>query len=284
MGSYQKADGITLSQLNNTEYTNFMNRVLTLLTAGSISKLTVTNIVNSIKPKLVQMEDLVNRSTANAETKDLLKLDAERDSYVSYLLATVRAAKNSPLAAQRDAYNTLEITVRPYTGLARMRNMEETAAISGLLLDFRKEAVKTAVTAFNLDAILTALETANKNYSALTDARSVTRTAESVADSKTVRAQLDSLYDDLVMHITAVNILTPSITEASAFLTALNQVIAETKAAYNRRKGITAPSKPSGGNGTITPGEGEAPDPDEGGGVTPPSGGSDSGEAPDPAL
>ena len=100
MGSYQKADGITLSQLNNTEYTNFMNRVLTLLTAGSISKLTVTNIVNSIKPKLVQMEDLVNRSTANAETKDLLKLDAERDSYVSYLLATVRAAKNSPLAAQ----------------------------------------------------------------------------------------------------------------------------------------------------------------------------------------
>lgn len=193
MGSYQKADGITLSQLNNTEYTNFMNRVLTLLTAGSISKLTVTNIVNSIKPKLVQMEDLVNRSTANAETKDLLKLDAERDSYVSYLLATVRAAKNSPLAAQRDAYNTLEITVRPYTGLARMRNMEETAAISGLLLDFRKEAVKTAVTALNLDAILTALETANKNYSALTDARSVTRTAESVADSKTVRAQLDSL-------------------------------------------------------------------------------------------
>ena len=170
MGSYQKADGITLSQLNNTEYTNFMNRVLTLLTAGSISKLTVTNIVNSIKPKLVQMEDLVNRSTANAETKDLLKLDAERDSYVSYLLATVRAAKNSPLAAQRDAYNTLEITVRPYTGLARMRNMEETAAISGLLLDFRKEAVKTAVTALNLDAILTALETANKNYSALTDA------------------------------------------------------------------------------------------------------------------
>ena len=225
MGSYQKADGITLSQLNNTEYTNFMNRVLTLLTAGSISKLTVTNIVNSIKPKLVQMEDLVNRSTANAETKDLLKLDAERDSYV-----------------------------------------------------------KPAVTALNLDAILTALETANKNYSALTDARSVTRTAESVADSKTVRAQLDSLYDDLVMHITAVNILTPSITEASAFLTALNQVIAETKAAYNRRKGITAPSKPSGGNGTITPGEGEAPDPDEGGGVTPPSGGSDSGEAPDPAL
>ena len=106
--------------------------------------------------------------------------------------------------------------------------------------------MKTAVTALNLDAILTALETANKNYSALTDARSVTRTAESVADSKTVRAQLDSLYDDLVMHITAVNILTPSITEASAFLTALNQVIAETKAAYNRRthatyRGISCP-------------------------------------------
>ena len=69
MGSYQKADGITLSQLNNTEYTNFMNRVLALLTAGSISKLTVTNIVNSIKPRLAQMEDLVNRSMAKGFTE-----------------------------------------------------------------------------------------------------------------------------------------------------------------------------------------------------------------------
>lgn len=284
MGSYQKADGITLSQLNNTEYTNFMNRVLTLLTAGSISKLTVTNIVNSIKPKLVQMEDLVNRSHGQRRNKGFTETGCRTRFVCQLFVGYCPCGQKLTVGAQRDAYNTLEITVRPYTGLARMRNMEETAAISGLLLDFRKEAVKTAVTALNLDAILTALETANKNYSALTDARSVTRTAESVADSKTVRAQLDSLYDDLVMHITAVNILTPSITEASAFLTALNQVIAETKAAYNRRKGITAPSKPSGGNGTITPGEGEAPDPDEGGGVTPPSGGSDSGEAPDPAL
>lgn len=284
MGSYQKADGITLSQLNNTEYTNFMTRVLALLTTGSISKLTVTEIVNSIKPRLAKMEDLVNRSMANAETKELLKLDAERDSYVSYLLATVRAAKNSPLAPQRSAYDMLEITMRPYTGLARMRNMEETAAITGLLIDFRKQAVKTAVTALNLDAILTALETANKSYAAMTDARSATRTAEMAEDSKTVRSQLDSLYDDLVMHITAVNILTPAITEASAFLTALNQVIAETKAAYDRRKGITAPSKPSGGGGTVKP-DGGSDSGNQGGETpTPPSGGGDSGETPDPAL
>ena len=87
----------------------------------------------------------------------------------------------------------------------------------------------------------------------MTDARSATRTAESTEDSKTVRSQLDSLYDDLVMHITAVNILTPSVTETSVFLNALNQVIAETKAAYDRRIGITAPSKPSGGGGGVTP-------------------------------
>ncbi len=282
MGSYQKADGILLSKLNNAEYTNFMNRVQSLLTTDSISKLTVANIVNSIQPKLAQLEDLVNRSMANAETKELQKLDAERDSYVSYLLSTIRAAKNSPLAEQQDAYNALEITVRPYSGLARMRNMEETTAINGLLLDLRKEAVKAAVTTLNLDAILTALETANRNYAALTDARSATRLAESTDDSKTVRAQLDSLYDDLVMHITAVNILTPSVTEASAFLTALNQVIAETNAAYNRRKGISTSSKPSGGGGTVTPGDdGEAPEPG-GGGVTPPPSGGGDDEAPDP--
>lgn len=277
MGSYQKVDSIGLAQLNNAEYTNLMSRALALLNEGSIKKLTVTDIVNQMKPLRAKMEDLVNRSMANVETKDLQKLNAERDSYVSYLFSTVRAAKNSPLEAQRTAYDRLEIIMRPYTGLARMRNMEETVAIRGLLIDLRKKDVAAVVAALNLDAILKALEEANNSYAALTDTRSATRTSEAMDDSKTVRAQLDSLYEDLVMHITAVNVLTPSVTEASAFLTALNQVIAETRAAYDRRRGITAPSRPSGG------GSGEAPDPDYGGGEAPDpdDGGS---EAPDPAA
>lgn len=49
--------------------------------------------------------------------------------------------------------------------------------------------------------------------------------------------------------------------ETSAFLNALNHVITETKAAYDHRKGITAPSKISGDGETVTPGDGEAPDP-----------------------
>ena len=52
---------------------------------------------------------------------------------------------------------------------------------------------------FNLDAILTALETANKKLFGTDRRPFVTRTAESVADSKDQRAQLDSLHDDLVM-------------------------------------------------------------------------------------
>ena len=114
-----------------------MNRVLTLLTAGIISNMTVTNIVNSIKPKLVQMEDPGERvQTANAETKDLLKLDAERDSYVSYLLACPCGQKTHRW--QRNEMHIIPLKSRCalYTRLARMRNMEETAAISGLLLDF----------------------------------------------------------------------------------------------------------------------------------------------------
>lgn len=63
------------------------------------------------------------------------------------------------------------------------------------------------------------------------------------------------------MYVTVVNILTPSIMETSAFLNALNHVITETKAAYDHRKGITAPSKISGDGETVTPGDGEAPDP-----------------------
>ena len=138
MGSYQKADGITLSQLNNTEYTNFMNRVLTLLTAGSISKLTVTNIVNSIKPKLVQMEDLVNRSTANAETKDLLKLDAERDSG-DYVNVRVSGGANGLIQIHRG----MRLRVH---GFIQSRDFKES------LEEFLEKALKQSNNEFQVEA------------------------------------------------------------------------------------------------------------------------------------
>lgn len=106
---------------------------------------------------------------ASAETQTMSETDTKRDGYVSYLFSSIRTAKNSPLAAHRAAYARLEIVIRPYKGLAQMRNMEETAAIRGLLLDLAKTANAADIAILELTDLVAALKDANDHYAKPTD-------------------------------------------------------------------------------------------------------------------
>ena len=125
METYLITDSIQIGKLNNAEYTNFMARVLALIDYARAEQFGVTEMTAEMSSLMLNMQDIINRTSASAETVEMLDADAERDACVSYLMATVRAAKNSPVAAQREAYATLEITIRPYKGLAQTRNMKK---------------------------------------------------------------------------------------------------------------------------------------------------------------
>lgn len=237
MGTYLKPATLNLSRLNNKEYLNMMQRIITLLAEEeAVAKLGVEELLTALKADAALLEDLVNRTTASVETQEMSKADAERDSLVNYLTTSVRNAANSPVATHREAYTRLEIALRPYKGLARMRNMEETAAVSGLLLDLGKEANATDIATLGLTDVVTALKEANDRYASLTDARAAGRSATQMDDSKTVRSRTDVAYDDLTTRIMAVNIVTPC-TEAESFLKLHNQIVAETQNALAQRQG-----------------------------------------------
>lgn len=245
MGTYLKPETTSLSRLNNKEYLNMMQRIAALLTAEeTVTKLGVESILAPFNALSLQLEDLVNRTMASAETRTMSETDAERDSYVNYLTSSIRTAKNSPLAAHRSAYARLEIVIRPYKGLAQMRNMEETAAIRGLLLDLSKEASAADIATLGLADVVAALKEANERYAQLTDTRAVERSASQTDDSKTVRAQMDALYDDLTARVMAVNIITPC-KEAETFLKLHNQIVTETQNAFALRAVTPLKSNPS---------------------------------------
>lgn len=235
MGTYLKPETTALSRLNNKEYLNMMQRITALLSVEeTVTKLGVETILNPLKELSLQLEDLVNRTLASAETQTMSETDTERDGYINYLFSSIRTATHSPLAAHRAAYARLEIIIRPYKGLAQMRNMEETAAIRGLLLDLGKEANTADIATLGLTDVVTALKEANERYAALTDARAAGRMAAQTDASKTVRTQMDTLYDDLITRIMAFNIITPC-KEAETFLKTHNQIVAETQNAFALR-------------------------------------------------
>lgn len=111
---------------------------------------------------------------------------------------------------------------------------QETAKIKGLLLDLRKDENKPYVTTLGLDAYLAELEKENNAYDRLSQQRVQNRTTSKKESGANLRKRIDVYYDDLTLLAQSYGVAKPS-EKATAFIAALNQLIAETTAAYNQR-------------------------------------------------
>lgn len=108
---YLKPETTSLSRLNNKEYLNMMQRIAALLSVEeTVTKLGVGSILTPFNALSLQLEDLVNRTMASAETQTMSETDTKRDGYVSYLFST-QTIKNSLLSTPRVAYAHIEIVL-----------------------------------------------------------------------------------------------------------------------------------------------------------------------------
>ena len=234
-----KEFGIT--RLNNAEYTNFSNRVLSLVNqAGTLepeggSALGIEEEVTEEYGTLGgTMGDIVAQSRISDRTAELTVVDKQRDDLVVYLFKLLRSKKSSPLTEERKAATSLYNLLKPYVGCYRSPGQQETVQIRGLLTDARKAENLPNVEALALANILTELESANDEYASLTEQRTEERAANRLDESKKVRARMDELYDYISTVAFVQSVAHP--TEATAaFVTNLNALIDETNALYNQR-------------------------------------------------
>ena len=236
-----KIQEIGLAKLNNAEYTNFSNRVLSLVNqAGTLepeggSALGIEEEVTEEYGTLGgTMGDIVAQSRISDRTAELTAVDKQRDDLVVYLFKLLRSKKSSPLTEERKAATSLYNLLKPYVGCYRSPGQQETVQIRGLLTDARKEENLPNVEALALANILTELESANDEYASLTEQRTEERAANRLDESKKVRARMDELYDYISTVAFVQSVAHP--TEATAaFVTNLNALIDETNALYNQR-------------------------------------------------
>lgn len=225
-----------LSKLNNAEYTNFAMRFQTIAdTAGAEALgLEDTADLDAYQALLNQMNDLVAQSRTSDQTADMAEADRERDDLLTYLFGLIRNGKSSPVSAERKAATTLYNLTKPYVGIQRLPNQQESVQVKGLLLDLSKADYAEAVSTLNLTALTTQLAEVNDRYISLTEERTAARTASQMDDSKTVRAQMDELYDYLSTMGFVQSVANP--TEKTAqFVTDVNALIGEVGTLYNQR-------------------------------------------------
>lgn len=258
MGTITKIKSAGLTKLNNPEYENFMSRFRGLIPPGesdrpdSISVLSVNNPLgitdtqlSAFDTDLALLVDLVNQSRISDETAQMLDVDKQRDDLVVYVTSSATQMKSSPLPAQRSAAQTVYNIIKPYIGIYKSANQQETAQIEGLLADLAKPGIPELIKTLGLTDVITALREANTEYATLTAQRTNNKAVSIKENSTAVRLRMDALYDDMTTMAFVQSVANPT-EETASFVNNLNALIDETSALYNQR--IAAMKKKPGGN------------------------------------
>ena len=248
MEKITKVKDINITKLNNAEYRTFMARYGNLLAGGGGDSESPDEISfdpndplgipqelrTAFATDFALLTDAVNQSSASEETAQMSALDKERDDLLIFITSTITQMTKSPLAAQRTAAEKLYLPVKPYIGAARLANLQETAAIEGLLVDLDKAGMPEALAAINLTEVVAALKEKNKQYATLTEQRANAKADDPVESAKKIRLRMDEEYDEMSTYAFAQSVVKPT-QETAAFISRLNAPVDETNALYNQR-------------------------------------------------
>lgn len=248
MEKITKVNIIYLQRLNNAEYRTFMARYGNLLAGGGGDSESPDEISfdpndplgipqelrTAFATDFALLTDAVNQSSASEETAQMSALDKERDDLLIFITSTITQMTKSPLAAQRTAAEKLYLPVKPYIGAARLANLQETAAIEGLLVDLDKAGMPEALAAINLTEVVAALKEKNKQYATLTEQRANAKADDPVESAKKIRLRMDEEYDEMSTYAFAQSVVKPT-QETAAFINRINALVDETNALYNQR-------------------------------------------------
>lgn len=248
MEKITKVKDINITKLNNAEYRTFMARYGNLLAGGGGDSESPDEISfdpndplgipqelrTAFATDFALLTDAVNQSSASEETAQMSTLDKERDDLLIFITSTITQMTKSPLVAQRTAAEKLYLPVKPYIGAARLANLQETAAIEGLLVDLDKAGMPEALAAINLTEVVAALKEKNKQYATLTEQRANAKADDPVESAKKIRLRMDEEYDEMSTYAFAQSVVKPT-QETAAFISRLNALVDETNALYNQR-------------------------------------------------
>ena len=264
MGTIIKIKELGLQQLNNAEFTEFMNRFRKLIPVqaseeeerpGGLSVLTESGtgylgeMLAAFDADMQALTDSVSRQRTDDRTKQKSLYEVSRGSCVTLYFTSLQTAMKSPIAATAEAGNILWTRTKDYRGIQRLPQQQETAQIRGLLFDLAKEENQTHVTTLHLEGLLEQMRETNEEFARLSEESLTERAADTTEQTLIVRDRLAVQYDDISTTIFAFSVAEKN-ADALTFVSNLNALVDETRTAYKRRsKGETESEEtPEGGN------------------------------------
>lgn len=235
MSSIVKLADISLTKLNNAEFTYFAGQIISYIDTATVEALHVDAATFAdFKGNHGKLTDIVAQSRAAEETAKIGEADKQEDDLLLYLFATVKGACSHPIASKREAAQAVYDVMKPYLGVQLLPQRQQVQTVDGLVLDLEKEAVAAHFTTLGLASEVETLKTLNAEYGSLIARRADAQKSNPVESAKPIRQEMYEQYDELVSTAWAFSIAVPS-DALSGFIASVNKLVADTNAAYNLR-------------------------------------------------
>ncbi len=199
-----------VQNLRNSEFSQFMNDVLSIVGKHTPAALQVEKQANQLRRVVKEADALFKVKTGFKGTEKLAELDQRRDKTISGLTQIAFGMINHPKKAMAQHAETLHKHLKRYGGgaVARENYASETAIIKSILKDWASEPdLKAAIKALGLEEWQTSLEAENNAFNEQYLLRNTEMSTASPDTLRTKRLEAVAAYNTLCNHLNSHFIL-----------------------------------------------------------------------------
>ena len=215
-------NGITLRNLKNADYLQFMKDTLALTARNNQTALNIVPQYEALAQQVADLETLFRVSQASELSQEVLQLDFRRDSALSGIRQVVDGYSNHFLPATANAAKLLQANLKLYgQDIERMNYRAETSTLNGIISDWESKAPLTdAMTLLNLKAWKDEMKAANILFNETYLERTEEYGAASEETISSEKAETNNLYYKLRDNIVA----RATIDNTSAYVKIINDL------------------------------------------------------------
>ncbi len=190
------------AQFNNARHAQYHRELYELVAAAPQEKLHLEAGVMKIWKAAVDLEiKITEEATGSVNTKQLEKLDDERDRLLTNIFGVARIQQNSPVELIRKAAEKLDVVLKPYAGMQKQALDEETLRIAGLLDDITK--CTDEVTVLGLTPVFERIKAIETEYASLHVERRADASIDQLPQAREVRPRTDQALEVVSQYIEA---------------------------------------------------------------------------------
>lgn len=201
----KKTEKANLSNALNGEHFEHVRSVVEVLEANILESFNLSVQLQQLVNLFKQEDEIYKKVLGEERSKELAKLDKERDDAFRNIMNTITAMQLSPVAATKAVADELAYATKTYKGSNSAKLDVETAQLYNMVQVLKSPTNTPKVTTLGLTEAVNKMNQANEAYREVSAYRDADKSADkALGTMKEIRPQVDEAYFTIMQAIDAI--------------------------------------------------------------------------------